>query len=109
MRSSGPKNQRSKVFALTGKINNTGLAEVPMGITMREIIFDIGGGIIGAKFKAVQIGGPSGGCIPEQLLDTPIDYDSLIAAGAMMGSGGLVMDEDTCGGRSQVLPQLHTV
>ena len=92
------KSKGTKVFALTGKINNTGLAEVPMGITMREIIFEIGGGIIGGKkFKAVQIGGPSGGCIPEQLLDTPIDYDSLIAAGAMMGSGGLVvMDEDTC-------------
>jgi len=92
------KSKGTKVFALTGKINNTGLAEVPMGITMREIIFDIGGGIIGGKkFKGVQIGGPSGGCMPEQLLDTPIDYDSLIAAGAMMGSGGLVvMDEDTC-------------
>ncbi len=92
------KSKGTKVFALTGKINNTGLAEVPMGITMREIIFDIGGGIMnGKKFKAVQIGGPSGGCIPEQLLDTPVDYDSLIAAGAMMGSGGLVvMDEDTC-------------
>ena len=92
------KSKGTKVFALTGKINNTGLAEVPMGITMREIIFDIGGGIIGGKkFKAVQIGGPSGGCMPESLLDTPIDYDSLIAAGAMMGSGGLVvMDEDTC-------------
>ena len=92
------KSKGTKVFALTGKINNTGLAEVPMCITMREIIFDIGGGIIGGKkFKAVQIGGPSGGCMPESLLDTPIDYDSLIAAGAMMGSGGLVvMDEDTC-------------
>ncbi|MDO4987894.1 MAG: NADH-quinone oxidoreductase subunit NuoF [Synergistes sp.] len=92
------KSKGTKVFALTGKINNTGLAEVPMGITMREIIFDIGGGIIGGKkFKAVQIGGPSGGCMPEHLLDTPIDYDSLIAAGAMMGSGGLVvMDESTC-------------
>ena len=92
------KSKGTKVFALTGKINNTGLAEVPMGITMREIIFDIGGGIIGGKkFKAVQIGGPSGGCMPESLLDTPIDYDSLIAAGAMMGSGGLVvMDEGTC-------------
>jgi len=92
------KSKGTKVFALTGKINNTGLAEVPMGITMREIIFDIGGGIMdGKKFKAVQIGGPSGGCIPEQLLDTPVDYDSLIAAGAMMGSGGLVvMDEGTC-------------
>ena len=88
----------TKVFALTGKINNTGLAEVPMGITMREIIYDIGGGIHkGKKFKAVQIGGPSGGCLPEELLDLKIDYDSLIKAGAMMGSGGLVvMDEDTC-------------
>lgn len=92
------KSKGTKVFALTGKINNTGLAEVPMGITMREIIFDIGGGIpAGKKFKAVQIGGPSGGCLPEQLLDLSVDYDSLIQAGAMMGSGGLVvMDEDTC-------------
>ncbi|HKL42727.1 MAG TPA: NADH-quinone oxidoreductase subunit NuoF [Clostridia bacterium] len=88
----------TKVFALTGKINNTGLAEVPMGITMREIIYDIGGGIHeNKKFKAVQIGGPSGGCLPEELLDLKVDYDSLIKAGAMMGSGGLVvMDEDTC-------------
>ena len=92
------KSKGTKVFALTGKINNTGLAEVPMGITMREIIYDIGGGITnGKKFKAVQIGGPSGGCLPESMLDLPVDYDSLIAAGAMMGSGGLVvMDEDTC-------------
>ena len=92
------KSKGTKVFALTGKINNTGLAEVPMGITMREIIYDIGGGINnGKKFKAVQIGGPSGGCLPEELLDLPIDYDSLTAVGAMMGSGGLVvMDEDTC-------------
>ena len=92
------KSKGTKVFALTGKINNTGLAEVPMGITMREIIYDIGGGINnGKKFKAVQIGGPSGGCLPEELLDLPVDYDSLIAAGAMMGSGGLVvMDENTC-------------
>lgn len=92
------KSKGTKVFALTGKINNTGLAEVPMGISMREIIFDIGGGIPdGKKFKAVQIGGPSGGCLPENLLDLPIDYDSLIQAGAMMGSGGLVvMDETTC-------------
>lgn len=92
------KSKGTKVFALTGKINNTGLAEVPMGITMREIIYDIGGGINGGKkFKAVQIGGPSGGCLPESMLDLPIDYDSLTAAGAMMGSGGLVvMDEDTC-------------
>jgi len=92
------KSKGTKVFALTGKIANTGLAEVPMGITMREIIFDIGGGIAGGKkFKAVQIGGPSGGCLPESLLDTPIDYDSLISAGAIMGSGGLVvMDEESC-------------
>ena len=92
------KSKGTKVFALTGKINNTGLAEVPMGITMREIIYDIGGGITGGKkFKAVQIGGPSGGCLPESMLDLSIDYDSLTAAGAMMGSGGLVvMDEDTC-------------
>ncbi|MBM7624353.1 NADH-quinone oxidoreductase subunit NuoF [Sporohalobacter salinus] len=88
----------TKVFAMTGKINNTGLVEVPMGITMREIIYDIGGGIPNGKdFKAVQIGGPSGGCLPEEKLDLSIDYDSLINAGAMMGSGGLViMDEDTC-------------
>lgn len=92
------KSKGTKVFALTGRINHTGLAEVPMGITMREIIFDIGGGIPGGKkYKAVQIGGPSGGCLPEQLLDLPVDYDSLIQAGAMMGSGGLVvMDETTC-------------
>ena len=92
------KSKGTKVFALTGKINNTGLAEVPMGITMREIIYDIGGGINGGKkFKAVPIGGPSGGCLPESMLDLSIDYDSLTAAGAMMGSGGLVvMDEDTC-------------
>ena len=92
------KSKGTKVFALTGKINNTGLAEVPMGITMPEIIYDIGGGINGGKkFKAVQIGGPSGGCLPESMLDLSIDYDSLTAAGAMMGSGGLVvMDEDTC-------------
>lgn len=92
------KSKGTKVFALTGKINNTGLAEVPMGITMREIIYDIGGGINGGKkFKAVQIGGPSGGCLPESMLDLSIDYDSLTAVGAMMGSGGLVvMDEDTC-------------
>lgn len=92
------KSPGTKVFALTGKINHTGLAEVPMGITMREIIYDIGGGVTdGKKFKAVQIGGPSGGCLPESLLDTPVTYDSLIEAGAMMGSGGLVvMDESTC-------------
>ena len=92
------KSKGTKVFALTGKVNRTGLIEVPMGTTLREIIFDIGGGIPdGKRFKAVQIGGPSGGCIPEEHLDTMIDYDSLISLGAMMGSGGLVvMDEDTC-------------
>lgn len=88
----------TKVFALAGKINNVGLIEVPMGTTLREVIFDIGGGIKGGKeFKAVQTGGPSGGCLTKKHLDTPIDYDSLIAAGSMMGSGGMiVMDEDDC-------------
>jgi NADH-quinone oxidoreductase subunit F/NADP-reducing hydrogenase subunit HndC len=88
----------TKVFALTGKVKNTGLVEVPMGITLREIIFDIGGGIMGdKKFKAVQTGGPSGGCVPEELLDMPVDFDSLTQVGSMMGSGGMVvMDEDTC-------------
>ena len=86
------------VFALAGKINNSGLTEVPMGTTLRELIYDIGGGIAKDKpFKAVQIGGPSGGCLPETLLDTPIDFDSLREAGSMMGSGGMVvMDEDNC-------------
>ncbi len=88
----------TKVFALGGKINNTGLVEVPMGIPLRTIIEDIGGGCPnGKKFKAVQTGGPSGGCIPAQLLDTPVEYDTLTAIGAMMGSGGMiVMDEDNC-------------
>ena len=88
----------TKTFALTGEVNNTGLIEVPMGTTLREIIFDIGGGIRGGKkFKAVQIGGPSGGCLTEQHLDLPMDYESLTKAGAMVGSGGLVvMAEDTC-------------
>lgn len=86
------------IFSLVGKINNTGLVEVPMGITLREMIYDIGGGIPnGKKFKAVQTGGPSGGCIPEQYLDTPVDFDELARLGSMMGSGGMiVMDEDTC-------------
>jgi len=86
------------VFSLVGKINNTGLVEVPMGITLRRLIYDIGGGIPGGKkFKAIQTGGPSGGCIPESLLDLPVDYDSLAESGSMMGSGGMiVMDEDTC-------------
>ena len=88
----------TKVFSLVGKINNPGLVEVPMGITLREIIYDIGGGIpAGKAFKAVQTGGPSGGCIPSEKIDLPIDYESLTAAGSMMGSGGMViMDEETC-------------
>ncbi|SDM62426.1 NADH-quinone oxidoreductase subunit NuoF [Acetanaerobacterium elongatum] len=92
------KSKGTKVFALGGKIHNTGLVEVPMGTTLREIVEEIGGGIPnGKKFKAAQTGGPSGGCIPAEHLDIPIDYDNLIAIGSMMGSGGLiVMDEDTC-------------
>jgi NADH-quinone oxidoreductase subunit F len=92
------KNRGTKVFALTGKIKNGGLVEVPMGITIRDIIYKLGGGIIDdKKFKAVQLGGPSGGCIPEYLSDTQIDYESVIATGAIMGSGGMVvMDETTC-------------
>ncbi len=88
----------TKIFSLVGKVNNTGLVEVPMGITLREIVFDIGGGIPGGKkFKAVQTGGPSGGCIPESLLDLPVDFDRLTEVGSMMGSGGMiVMDESTC-------------
>jgi NADH:ubiquinone oxidoreductase subunit F (NADH-binding)/(2Fe-2S) ferredoxin/Pyruvate/2-oxoacid:ferredoxin oxidoreductase delta subunit len=88
----------TKIFSLVGKINNTGLVEVPMGITLREVVFGIGGGIPdNREFKAVQIGGPSGGCLPTKLLDLPIDYESLTAAGAMMGSGGMiVMDDKTC-------------
>ncbi|HHE05054.1 MAG TPA: 4Fe-4S dicluster domain-containing protein, partial [candidate division WOR-3 bacterium] len=97
--SMGTENSKgTKVFALTGKVKNNGLVEVPMGITLREIIYDIGGGILDDKrFKAVQIGGPSGGCIPEEHLDIKIDYESLKGIGAIMGSGGLVvMDENTC-------------
>ena len=92
------KSKGTKVFALAGKVNNVGLIEVPMGITLREVIFEIGGGIKnGKKFKGVQIGGPSGGCLTYKHLDVPIDYESLIAAGAMMGSGGMIiMDEDDC-------------
>ncbi|GAH44378.1 unnamed protein product, partial [marine sediment metagenome] len=88
----------TKIFSLVGKIENTGLVEVPMGITLREIIYDIGGGIPqGKKFKAVQTGGPSGGCIPEKLIDLPVDFEELTRVGSMMGSGGMiVMDEDTC-------------
>ena len=92
------KSKGTKVFALGGKIANTGLVEIPMGTTLRDIIYEIGGGIPGGKkFKAAQTGGPSGGCIPASLIDTPIDYDNLTAIGCMMGSGGLiVMDEDNC-------------
>ena len=92
------RSKGTKTFSLAGKVRNTGLIEVPLGITLRQIIFDIGGGIPNDReFKAVQTGGPSGGCIPKDLLDTPVDYDSLKAAGSIMGSGGLVvMDEDTC-------------
>ncbi len=92
------KSKGTKVFALGGKINNTGLVEIPMGTTLREIVEEIGGGVPnGKKFKAAQTGGPSGGCIPASLIDTPIDYDNLLAIGSMMGSGGLiVMDEDNC-------------
>ncbi|WP_044117946.1 NADH-quinone oxidoreductase subunit NuoF [Alkaliflexus imshenetskii] len=93
-----PKSTGTKVFALAGKVNNVGLIEVPMGITLREVIFDIGGGIKGGKkFKAVQTGGPSGGCLTDKHLDIPIDYENLLACGSMMGSGGMiVMDEDDC-------------
>ncbi len=92
------KSKGTKVFALAGQINNVGLIEVPMGITLREVIYEIGGGIKGGKkFKAVQTGGPSGGCLTEKFLDTPIDFDNLLAAGSMMGSGGMiVMDETSC-------------
>jgi len=92
------KSKGTKIFSLVGKINNTGLVEVPMGISLKEIIYEIGGGIKdGKKFKAVQTGGPSGGCIPADMLDLPIDFDTLTKAGSIMGSGGMiVMDEDTC-------------
>ena len=92
------RSKGTKVFSVVGKINNTGLVEVPMGITLREIIYDIGGGILnGNRFKAVQTGGPSGGCIPESLIDLPVDYERLAEIGSIMGSGGMiVMDEDTC-------------
>lgn len=88
----------TKIFSLVGKVNNTGLIEVPMGITLREIVYDIGGGIPkGKKFKAIQTGGPSGGCLPESMLDLPVDFDELTKAGSMMGSGAMiVMDEDNC-------------
>ena len=93
-----PRSKGTKVFSLVGKVKNTGLIEVPMGITLKEIIYDLGGGIQGGKkFKAVQTGGPSGGCIPEVYLDMPVDFDSLTKLGSMMGSGGMiVMDERSC-------------
>ena len=92
------RSKGTKVFALGGKVNNVGLVEVPMGTTLRELIYDIGGGIPdGKKFKAIQTGGPSGGCLTEEYLDEPIDFDNLVAKGSMMGSGGaIVMDEDNC-------------
>jgi bidirectional [NiFe] hydrogenase diaphorase subunit len=92
------KSKGTKVFALAGRVQNTGLVEVPMGITLREIVFEMGGGIPeGRKFKAVQTGGPSGGCLPDQFLDMPVDYESLAKAGSIMGSGGMiVMDETSC-------------
>ncbi|TLN14103.1 4Fe-4S dicluster domain-containing protein, partial [bacterium] len=91
-------NKGTKTFSLVGKVKRTGLIEVPFGITLREIVYDIGGGILGdKKFKAVQTGGPSGGCLPSSFLDTPIDYESLKAAGSIVGSGGMIVtDEDTC-------------
>ena len=92
------KSRGTKVFCLGGKVNNVGLVEIPMGLTLRELIYDIGGGIQnGKKFKAIQTGGPSGGCLTEEYLDTPIDFDNMVASGSMMGSGGaIVMDEDNC-------------
>ena len=92
------KSKGTKVFALAGRVENTGLVEVPMGITLREIVFEIGGGIPeGRRFKAVQTGGPSGGCMPAEFLDMPVDYESLAKAGSIMGSGGMiVMDETSC-------------
>jgi bidirectional [NiFe] hydrogenase diaphorase subunit len=92
------KSKGTKVFSLTGQIRNTGVVEVPMGINLRDMVFKVGGGIPeGRKFKAVQTGGPSGGCIPTEFLDTPVDYESLAHLGSIMGSGGMVvMDESTC-------------
>jgi bidirectional [NiFe] hydrogenase diaphorase subunit len=108
------KSKGTKVFALAGKIRNTGLIEVPMGITLREIVEELGGGVPdGGTVKAVQTGGPSGGCIPEALFDTPVDYESLAQVGSIMGSGGMiVMDQSTslCGlGQSAPNPVLSTL
>jgi bidirectional [NiFe] hydrogenase diaphorase subunit len=90
------KSKGTKVFALAGRVVNTGLVEVPMGMTLREIVFDIGGGIVdGRPFKAVQTGGPAGGCIPAQFLDMPVDYESLMGVGSFMGSGGMIVMDDT--------------
>ena len=90
------KSKGTKVFALTGQVKNTGLIEVPMGITLREIVFEIGGGVPdGRAFKAVQTGGPSGGCIPDELLDSPVDYESLTRLGSIMGSGGMIVMDET--------------
>ena len=90
------KSRGTKIFSLTGKVANGGLVEVPMGATLRQIIFDIGGGMLpGRTFKAVQLGGPSGGCLPDELLDTPVDYEELSATGAIVGSGGMVVVDDT--------------
>ena len=90
------RSKGTKVFALAGAIQNAGLIEVPMGIPLREIIFEIGGGIPdGKRFKAVQTGGPSGGCVPEELLDTPVDYETLTRLGSIMGSGGMVVMDET--------------
>ena len=105
------KSKGTKVFAIGGKINNTGLVEIAMGTPLKEVIYEIGGGIPnGKKFKAVQTGGPSGGCIPAELLDMPIEYDTLVEAGSMMGSGGMiVMDEDNCMvDIAKVLFEFHT-
>ena len=92
------KSKGTKIFSLVGKVNHTGLVEVPMGIPLREVIYGVGGGIPeDKKFKAVQTGGPSGGCIPAEHIDVPVDYENLTAVGSIMGSGGMVvMDEDTC-------------
>jgi NADH-quinone oxidoreductase subunit F len=95
----GTENSKgTKIFSLAGKVNNTGLVEVPIGVTIKDVVFDIGGGIPkGRKFKAVQMGGPAGGCVPSQFMNLPIDYDTIQRIGAIMGSGGMVvLDENNC-------------